>query len=51
MKLSLLLFFCLCFAAPASADQADFLSFRFWKTASLEEVSSAIDHGADIKAR
>jgi ankyrin repeat protein len=47
----LLLFFCLCFAAPASAEQADFLSFRFWKTAAMEEVRSAIEHGADVKAR
>jgi ankyrin repeat protein len=51
MRLSLLLFFCLCFTAPASADEPDFLSFRFWKTASLQEVSSAIKHGADVEAR
>jgi ankyrin repeat protein len=47
----LLTLFCLCFASPATADEADFLSFRFWKTASLEQVSSAIEQGADVNAR
>lgn len=51
MRLGLLLLFCLCFATSSCAEQADFLSFRFWKTASLQEVRSAIEHGADIKAR
>jgi ankyrin repeat protein len=47
----LFILFCLCFASSASADESGFLNFKFWKTASLEEVSSAIDHGADIQAR
>ena len=51
MRLNLFLVFCLCFATSACAEQADFLSFRFWKTASLEEVRSAIEHGANVKAR
>lgn len=50
MRLHVWLLLCLCLATPASAGQADFLSFRFWKTASLEEVRSAIEHGADLKA-
>jgi len=51
MKLNLFLLFCLCFSSPASAGQTDFLSYKFWKTTSLEEVRSAIEHGADIEAR
>jgi ankyrin repeat protein len=51
MRLSLLLLFCLCFTTSACADEPDFLSFRFWKTASLQEVRSAIEHGSDVKAR
>jgi ankyrin repeat protein len=47
----LLLLFCLGFAAPANADGADFLNFRFWKTATMEEVSSAIEHSADVNTR
>ena len=47
----LFILFCLCFASSASADESDFLNFKFWKTASLKEVSSAIEHGADVKAR
>ena len=51
MRLNLFLLLCLCFVSHASADEPDLLSFRFWKTAGLEEVRSAIAHGADIKAR
>lgn len=47
----LFILFCLCFVSPASADEPDFLNFRFWKTATIEGVSSAIEYGADVKAR
>ena len=41
----------LVFAAPAAAQEDVLADLEFWKTATLEDITAAIESGADVNAR